>query len=176
MIHRTIVMTARHLRDGVVHFYHLMLMLEMHTNEATHKSSPFLKIQIHKNFTLLLEWVFTKCKCVLRVNTNWLHHASPHNTRQYQTRWRWTIGEGRLTPIIGGEQHSPWWHPTRAPSSWLESRGQQRGHIKPPHLYTGPSLQPSLQDAAGAPPPHPHPRHHRLRRLKVSGLLHFWLR
>ena len=55
MIHRTIVMTARHLRDGVVHFYHLMLMLEMHTNEATHKSSPFLKIQIHKNFTLLLE-------------------------------------------------------------------------------------------------------------------------
>ena len=43
----------------------------------------------------------------------------------------------------------------------------RKGHIKPPHLYTGPSLQPSLQDAAGAPPPHPRPHLHRLRRLQV---------
>ena len=122
-------------------------MLEMHTNEATHKSSPFLKIKIHKNFSSLLEWVFTKCKCVRRVNTNWLQDSD---------QIFWTIGEGRLTPIRGGEQHSPWWHRTRAPTSWLA--GSHKGHIKasaPPHRAQSPGCcwRPSSSSSPSPPPP-----------------------
>ena len=122
-------------------------MLEMHTNEATHKSSPFLKIKIHKKFSSLLEWVFTKCKCVRRVNTNWLQDSD---------QIFWTIGEERLTPIRGGEQHSPWWHRTRAPTSWLA--GSHKGHIKasaPPHRAQSPGCcwRPSSSCSPSPPPP-----------------------